>query len=139
MKIGRAGLLAGAAALLLGLRMGPNEEPQPLQNIVVRGEGVCGTAGPVGRYGLEWTVVNPKVNGETTILSATESGVYDGAVNFSPNPVPPGGNATASDGPVSGTTKGVVTLDVEYVTAGGIGGQATGELYLEGNCRVPGS
>lgn len=125
---------AGAVSLLAGLAVGLAEAQQRLHNVVVRGEGVCGTAGPVGRYTLKWTVINPEVNGETTITSATESGAYEGEVDIEPNPLPAGESGTASDGPVPGSTEGPVTLKVDYVTAGGVKGQSTGRLYLEGNC-----
>ncbi|MQA92513.1 MAG: hypothetical protein GEU90_20205 [Gemmatimonas sp.] len=137
MNMKRVGLLGCAVALVLGLSQVPLEATWPVHELVVRGEGVCGTAGPVGRYTLRWTVVNPEVNGETTIVSATESGAYEGTVSIEPNPLPAGANGTGTDGPVAGNTTGAVTLNVEYVTAGQVRGQATGELYLEGNCVVP--
>lgn len=133
----RVECFVGAAALLLSLSI-DSADAQHIDNVTVSGEAQCGTAGPVGRYALHWTVVNPKVNGETTILSATESGAYDNEINyFAPNPVPGGQDATASDGPVPGTTKGTVTITVEYVTAGGVRAQSTGSIHLDGDCRVP--
>lgn len=124
----------GAMSLLVGLAVGSAEEQQRTDNLTVSGRAECGTAGPVGRYTLTWTVVNPEANGEITIISAAESGAYEGEVDISPNPLTEGQRGTGSDGPVSGNTKGTVTLHVDYVTAGRVRGESTGVVHLEGDC-----
>lgn len=101
----------------------------------VTGQAVCDTAGPVGRYQLNWTVTNVS-QAPFTIDSATESGAFTGTVTLTPNPVPALGSATGSDGPVPGTTTGVVTLNVNY-TQGQIQGNRTGTITLDGTCVIP--
>lgn len=133
-KTGKAMRAVGVMPLLVGLAVGSVEPQQPIDDVTVSGRAECGTAGPVGRYTLIWTVVNPKVNGEITITSATESGAFEGEVDISPNPLTGGQRGTGSDGPVPGNTKGTVTLGVDYVTAGEVRGKSTGVIHLEGDC-----
>lgn len=135
----RATSFTGALVLSIGLTVGWVDAPQPKADLIIRGKGVCGTAGPVGRYTLNWVVINPETNTEITVTSATESGAYKGGeVYLDRTRLDGGQSATATDGPVPGTTEGTVTLTVHYVF-NDTGGEAesSGSLFLEGSCKTP--
>lgn len=127
--------LGGTMALLVGLAAGPVEVLPPEAPPTIRGEGVCDTSGPLGQYMLSWAVINPQSNSEITILSATESGAYEGQVYLDSTHLGAGESATGVDGPVPGTLSGTVTLTVDYVVnATGEKGEARGRIQLAGDC-----
>lgn len=124
----------GAAALAL-VFVAPPAGAQ-VYPVTVTGTATCSTAGPVGRYTLNWTVTNG--DGEpVTIDTATESGAFTGTITtFTPNPILDSGSATATDGPVPGSTSGTVTLTVDW-TVGQTPGTSTGTIDLAGDCVIP--
>lgn len=147
----RAGLgLAafGAAVLVPALPAISQQNP-----VTVTGQAVCSTAGPVGRYQINWTVNNSlqgqgpnnvplggAVIDDVMIASATESGAFTGTVTITPNPIPAQSSGTGSDGPVPGTNTGVVTLTVVWSYFDGettVNGQSTGTVTLAGDCVIP--
>lgn len=151
----QAAVAAGAlGALALVPALPASSQQQPL--LEVTGQAVCSTAGPVGRYQLDWTVVNnlPAPNGPNSlrdaqgaaivndlqIISAVESGAFTGTVTITPNPIPAQSSGTGSDGPVPGSTSGVVTLTVQVSFFDGnatVNEQLTGTITLAGDCTVP--
>jgi hypothetical protein len=134
----RIATAAGAAALALAFTV-PTASAQ-VYPVTVTGQATCGTAGPVGRYTLTWTVTNGD-GLSLAIDSATESGVFTGTVTITPNPIPASGSGTGSDGPV-GNVAGQVMLSVAW-TAGGSGtlpgtpGTSTATITLAGDCVIP--
>lgn len=138
MDIRRAMCFAGVLILAAITSASSGDAQRGASDLIVRGEGVCGTAGPVGRYTLSWVVINPESNGAITITSAAESGAYKGGgISLDPARVEGGASATATDGPVPGTLQGTVTLTVDYVVdSTGATGRSSGRLFLEGNCRT---
>lgn len=150
------GLAAGVATLAAVSIIPAGSQENP---VTVTGQAVCSTAGPVGRYQLDWTVTNnltapvtdgaipvnqpadlpPPINA-VNIASATESGAFTGTVTITPNPIDPKGTGTGSDGPVGGTTTGTVTLTVVWSYYDGnttVEGQSTGTITLDGTCTIP--
>jgi hypothetical protein len=106
-------------------------------NVTVTGVAVCSTAGPVGRFQLNWTVANGN-SGDLTVTDANESGDFTGTVTISPNPIPANSSGTGSDGPV-GNISGTVTLTVDWSfgTDPAVTGSATGTITLAGDCVIP--
>jgi hypothetical protein len=130
----RTAVAAGALSLLMALS--PATSDAGIAMVTATGVAVCDTAGPVGRYTLNWTVTNNQ-GAEIDITAAAESGAFTGTVTFTPDPVPDNTSATGSDGPVPGDTVGTVTLTVDWVVVGGPSGQAVGTIDLAGNCVIP--
>lgn len=127
--------LGGTLVLLVGLAAGSVGAQRQVEKPIVRGEGVCDTSGPLGQYMLSWAVINPETGSEITILSATESGVYEGQVYLDSTHLAAGESATGVDGPVPGTLEGTVTLTVTYVVnATGESGESRGRIRLAGDC-----
>ncbi|MFN8038720.1 MAG: hypothetical protein U0Q07_05860 [Acidimicrobiales bacterium] len=147
--------VAFGAVALGALTVVPAIPASSQQNpVTVTGQAVCGTAGPVGRYRIDWTVTNslqgqqvPKnlplggaVIDDVMVASATETGAWTGTVTIDPNPIPAQSSGTGSDGPVPGNTTGVVTLTVVWSYFDGettVNGQSTGTATLAGDCVIP--
>lgn len=132
--LARASVAAGVLACVIALTPATSNAGSPIM-ISVSGTATCGTAGPVGRYTLNWTVTNNS-SAAVQITSAVESGAFVGNVTFTPNPIPASQSATGSDGPVDNTS-GVVTLTVDASIVGGPSTQVTGTIQLAGNCVIP--
>jgi len=129
---------AGACLMVLALAV-PTASAQ-VYPVTVTGQATCGTAGPVGRYTLNWTVTNGD-GLSLTVDSAVESGIFTGNVTILPAPIPPSSAGTGTDGPV-GNIPGVVTLTVNWTTSAGgtsvgTSGTSTGSITLAGNCVIP--
>jgi hypothetical protein len=133
--LARTAAALGATAALVALTPGPVNAGTQMVNVT--GTAQCDTAGPVGRFQINWTVAN----GLTTaidIVSAEESGAVTGTVTFTPDPIPATSNGVGSDGPFPGNTSGTVTLTVAYNIVGGPSDQtAIGTVNLPGNCVIP--
>jgi hypothetical protein len=131
----RTATALGLAAALLAVTPAISDAGVTMVN--VSGTAQCDTAGPVGRYQLNWTV-NNTLSSAITITSAEQGPPINEPVTLNPTNVAAGGTATGSDGPFPGDTTGTVTLTVTYNIAGGPSGQtATGSVTLAGNCVIP--
>jgi hypothetical protein len=101
--------------------------------VVVSGSATC----DVDAYQLDWTIQNNDGTNGVIITSALQSGAWEGPVAPAPNPIPAGGSASASDGPVPGDTVGTVSLtvgwQVDIVTAV-VTGTSLGTIDLAGDC-----
>lgn len=134
----RGAIGAGLAAMLIAVTPATSHAGGGPVNLLVVGVAQCDTAGPVGRYQINWTVTNNSAF-PVTVTSAVESGAVTGNVTLSPNPINSEENATGSDGPFPGTTTGVVTLTVTANGQGQPGEQSIGTVQLPGTCAVAAS
>jgi hypothetical protein len=142
-------LLVAAAVVGAGLCAGPALAQTAPDPVTVAGSADCGHAGPVGRYTVGWTVTNASGFSLTLTTPADETGTLDGQpanrqVDLSPNPVgatAPDNTATGTDGPITGTTTGTLTLTVHWTFTNGqtpTSGDSSATVTLAGDCLNPG-
>jgi hypothetical protein len=115
--------------------------------VTLSGTASCNADTGHATWTLHWTILNnathvvpqrvPQVVFDAIQVNfATESGLVDGDITdaVTPNPIPGGGTATATDGPVPNAV-GDVTLDIGWSSDfGGVDGNNTATVHLDGTC-----